>query len=154
LRPGETQQDAVERIGGVIGRRISDTPMLDAWNAAREEVLAGRTIESLGQRKMNKKIYPKVRDRFWQKLREPGEAREFLMQSGFDLGDAPAPLLRVTREVPVQQIRISLDHSAEKALGTNWKKAIDADNLVFEFHDPNSYREIVQVRHRMREPGR
>jgi hypothetical protein len=33
---------------------------------------------------------------------------------------------------------ISLDHSAEKALGKNWKKAIDADNLVVEFHDPNS----------------
>src|SRR3712207_7971933 len=47
--------------------------MLEAWNAAREEVLAGRTIESLGQQKMNNEIYPKVRDRFWQNVRRSEE---------------------------------------------------------------------------------
>ena len=152
LRPGETtQREAVARVRTVIGEPISDTPLAKAWQAAREEVLAGRTVESLGQRAVNKEVYPRVRDRFWQLVREDGEARRFLAHAGFDLGDAPAPLLRVTRsDIPVQQIRVSLDHSAEKAIGTNWKRALDGDNLIFEFHDPNSFREIVQRRHDLR----
>jgi hypothetical protein len=150
LRPAETQRKAVARVRRVIGQPISDTPLARAWEAAREEVLAGRTIESLGQRRMNKEIYPQVRDRFWRKVREDGAARQFLARAGFDLGDSPAPLLRVTRDdLPVEQIRVSVDHSAEKAFEENWLKAIDADNLVFEFQDPNAFREIVQVRHKL-----
>lgn len=49
--------------------------------------------------------------------------------------------------MPAQETRISLDHVLEKAQGDNWQYALDADNLKMEFHNPNSNRETVQMRH-------
>lgn len=157
LRPGENARDAVERVRGVIGRSISDTPLAQAWSEARETVLRGRSIESIGKRGMTGKggVYDQVRDQFWENVRADTGLKTWLGRAGFDLGDAPAPLLRVNREgLPVQQLRISLDHKAEKAIGQNWRKAIDSDNLRLEFHDPNAFREIVQRRHKLRPEGK
>ncbi len=36
---------------------------------------------------------------------------------------------------------------AEKAIGANWKKALDANNLRLEFGRPNTFRETIQSRH-------
>ena len=44
-------------------------------------------------------------------------------------------------------MKISLDHIVEKARGDNWKQALDAENLRFDFSMPNTYREIIQARH-------
>jgi hypothetical protein len=151
-RPGETLREAASRIERVIGQRISDTRLAPAWQRARDNVLRGRSVDSLG-REGAIRAYGAVRDQFWQLVRTPefAEGFEFLDEAGFALTDAPAPLLRVlSADIPVQEIRISLDHAFEKAIGENWRRALDADNLIFEFHNPNSFREIIQRRHRLR----
>jgi len=50
-----------------------------------------------------------------------------------------------------QERRISLDHSFEKAQGDNYLLALEGDNLELMFQNANSYREIVQMRHGMRD---
>ena len=50
-----------------------------------------------------------------------------------------------------QERRISLDHIKEKAQGDNWKQALDADNLELMLQNANSWKEIVQVKFRMRD---
>jgi hypothetical protein len=42
---------------------------------------------------------------------------------------------------------LSLDHVQEKAQADNWQRALDADNLKFEFASPNTERENSQMRH-------
>ncbi len=59
----------------------------------------------------------------------------------------PPLLTSVGPAVSTEEIRISVDHVLEKAIGDNWQKALDADNLHMEFQTPNSYREIIQMRH-------
>jgi hypothetical protein len=51
------------------------------------------------------------------------------------------------KNIPDAEITISLDHAAEKAIGSNWRRALDPTNLVYEFAAPNSWREIIQMRH-------
>ncbi len=148
---GESLRDAVTRVRRVIGRPVSETPLAAAWERARARVLAGRKVEELGKEGATK-TYKRAQELFWAEVRGDPAARSYLRDAGFVLGEAPAPLLRVTRVLPVQQVRLSLDHAAEKALDTNWRRALDADNLVLEFQDPNTWREVVQRRHRMREP--
>ena len=50
-----------------------------------------------------------------------------------------------------QERRISLDHINEKAQGDNWKQALDAYNLELMLQNANSWKEIVQVKFRMRD---
>jgi len=38
-------------------------------------------------------------------------------------------------------------HLAEKAIGENWRQALDANNLQMELAMPNTYWEIIQARH-------
>jgi hypothetical protein len=148
---GESLNDAITRVQRVIGRPVSETPLAAAWQRARARVLAGREVEELGKNGATK-AYKDAQELFWAEVRADAAARSYLSGAGFVLGEAPAPLLRITRALPVQQVRVSLDHAAEKALGTNWRRALDADNLELEFQDPNTWREVIQVRHRMREP--
>ncbi len=72
----------------------------------------------------------------------------------FPPGPTTAPLLSTTGATrPVTETRVSLDHLAEKAIGNNWTKALDADNLQMEFAMPNTYREITPTRHpELRQP--
>jgi hypothetical protein len=157
-RPGEKLRAAIDRVGTVIGRKISDTPLKNAWERARERVLQGRDISEVTRDEMLGKegkqgLYDKARDIFWSEVRKDPAARQFLEQAGFKLGEQPAAQLEVSApDVPVEEIRVSLDHILEKAQGENWRLAINGDNLQFEFHAPNSFREIVQVRHRLRAP--
>jgi len=153
---GETQAQALARVGRVISRRLDQTPLAPAWNAARERVLAGRPLSSVTRDEMlgvgrSESLYDRVRNEFWDEVRRRPDAITFLTDSGFDLSRGRAPMLRVNRPgIPDHEIRVSLDHNAEKALGENWRRAIDVDNFTFEFQSPNSYREIVQARFRMR----
>ena len=74
----------------------------------------------------------------------------YFTDAGFDFpaGPTTAPVLRSAGTgIPVTETRISLDHLAEKSIGNNWTKALDADNLQMEFAMPNTFREIVQARH-------
>jgi hypothetical protein len=148
---GETAQAAVDRVQKLIGRPISETPLKEAWEAARNKVLGGKPASSVTDKTEMIKTYNKVRDAFWEEARVRPEAKSFLEQLGFGFeGGGNAAQLRVNTKLPTQEVRVSLDHSAEKAIGENWKRAIDADNLVFEFQNPNSFREAVQVRHGLR----
>lgn len=147
LRQGEKLKDAVNRVHKVIGTRVSDhTVLREAWGKARAKILARHTLS----RENAKELYDKTRDEFWKLVRSDETSLKTLRDAGFYLPEKPgAPYLgNVSKEVPIEEIRISLDHSAEKAIGENWKKALDADNLEFEFQSANSYREIVQMRHR------
>jgi Domain of unknown function (DUF4157) len=59
-----------------------------------------------------------------------------------------APTLRgVDPAIPREEGQISLDHIVEKAQGSNWQRALDADNLRMEFSRPNTEREVIQMRH-------
>jgi len=161
-RPGENFRAALGRMFKVMGTKISDHPeILKVWNEAREKVTNGRTPDEIGRDEMLGKgefsgkssMYDKVRDRFWADMRDPknSAARRIFEDAGFIFGDEPAPNLETTNpNVPKGDTKMSLDHAAEKAQAENWKKAIDGDNLNFEFADPNTFREIWQVRHKVR----
>ena len=161
LRPGEKVRDAVKRVQKVIKQPISGIkPVKDAWDAAAKHVLDGRPLSSvtrqemLGKPPFKSSLYDRVRDRFWQhEVPDSPAAKAAFADAGFDVSEPKAPMLITNGQRPVSDLdrRVSLDHSAEKALADNWKKGIDPDNLVFEFQRPNSWREIVQVRHHMRD---
>ena len=144
LLPGETQRQAVARVREVVGRKIAGSPLEPAWEAARERVLGGRDISKLGKDEMLA-AYKRAQTVFWDEARSQPAAKAWLEAHGFQLGETGAPHLRVNADLAPEQTRISLDHSIEKRVAPG--KAIDADNLVFEFHDANSTREIVQMRH-------
>jgi len=151
LLPGEkTQRQALTRIRTVFSRLVSETPLGPVWEQARSEVVGKRSLENASRQEMLD-LYDKVRNKFWDLARKDPGASKFLSKAGFEFGEGRAPLLRVNKtDIPVQERRISLDHNLEKALGDNYKKAIDADNLTFSFHNPNSNRETVQVKFGLR----
>ncbi|HVE34921.1 MAG TPA: hypothetical protein VNC18_15270 [Gemmatimonadaceae bacterium] len=148
--PNETGRQAVARVNKVISKAISETPLAAAWEQARAKVLGGQTVESLG-RQGTLDAYKSAQKEFWKAVRADPAAVQFLQDSGFTLPPGEgAALLNVNppkagqQPLAVEERRISLDHSVEKAIGQNWKKALDGDNLVFEFHRNNSYRDSTQ----------
>jgi hypothetical protein len=150
--PGETLPEALARVRTVIGQNLSETPANEAWNRAREFVLKTNNLTASNY----EKLYNATRQRFWQEIRNDPAAMRYFTEAGFDFpsGSTTAPVLRITGAArPITEQRVSLDHSAEKAIGNNWTKALDADNLKMEFAMPNTYREIVQTRHpELRQP--
>ncbi len=148
-RAGESAADALARVRRVIGKRISDIPELESlWNDARGSVLSRRNLTSSNY----PELYDATRDAFWRRVRSADgtAAREVLENAGLGFASGrPAPqLLDVSAaDASNAEITVSLDHLEEKAIGNNWTKALDADNLQFEFASPNSYREAIQARH-------
>jgi hypothetical protein len=151
LRPGETARQGLVRVRQVIHQRIADTPLADAWRVAREQVLAGRDMSSLTHAERIS-AYSRAQQRFWQEIRASPNAVEWLDSHGFSLDANGAARLRTTRGLPVEQVRVSLDHVVEKSADS--LRALDAENLQLEFHDANSMREIVQMRHPELRPSR
>ena len=149
LNPGETVEEAVTRVREVIGQRISDTPLAKAWSDARTAVLRGRSIASMSDAELID-AYKAAQQKLWRNVRGT-PAETWLHTKGFDMDATGAPRLRVTGDFPIEQVRISLDHEIEKAI--NARRALDADNLILEFHDANSLREIKQMRHPGLRPG-
>jgi len=147
-RVGESQRAAVRRVYRVIGHTLDDYPVLrDAWNAARNQVLAERGPLT---RNNYLELYDATRNQFWRNIRDNNGAVEAFQNAGFEFpaGRTTAPVLADTPTgISAQETRISLDHVVEKAIGNNWQRALDADNLRMEFHNPNSYRETIQSRH-------
>ncbi|RJL35437.1 pre-toxin TG domain-containing protein [Bailinhaonella thermotolerans] len=160
-RPGESMRQAVERARQVLGRRIDGTPLGPVWQRARAKVVGGRSLENAGRQEMLD-LYDRVRDEFWTQCRTDPDAVRYLRDAGFsfppsgkapllDVADPPPGLgLPKAAELSAQERRLSLDHNLEKALGENHRKALDADNLTFELHNPNSNRETVQVKFGLR----
>jgi hypothetical protein len=144
---GETVPQALARVRRMIGRKLSDILDVDvAWNRARGHVLRTRTLDSTNY----EELYNLTRNRFWQEVRGDPSAMRHFTDVGFDFpeGATTAPVLRGVRPgIPVTETRVSLDHLAEKSIGNNWTRAFDADNLQMEFAMPNTFREIIQVRH-------
>jgi hypothetical protein len=147
LSAGETAAAGLARLRGVIGRKISDISVVrDAWERARAFVLRNRTLDASNY----EDLYNATRSRFWQEIRSDPVAQRYFTDRGFAFGqgNTTAPILSGVRpDIPVEDIRISLDHVKEKALPGNWKFALDADNLEMTFQNPNAYRQIVQMRH-------
>ncbi len=158
-RAGESFRAALDRVRTVIGTKISDhAPVRDAWNTALQKTLGGRTLESISRDEMlgkgayeGKGLYDRTRDQFWQEVRANPQARAAFEHAGFKFGDQPAPNLEVTAtDIPPNETKLSLDHIKEKAQGENWREAVNANNLQFELLNPNSFREAVQVRLKLR----
>ena len=145
LFEGESPRQALARVREVISRRISDTPLKEAWETARARVLNGRTVESLGRDRAIA-MYDEVRDEFWTEVRAHAEYRDFLTDHGFELpGSSGAARIEVSDpNLPLAQRLVSLDHIQEKAFGDNWRYALDANNLQFEPAAPNSWRDSMQ----------
>ncbi|GIH21248.1 hypothetical protein [Rugosimonospora africana] len=146
--PGETQREALARVHQVVGRDVSTYgEVRAAWNRARDHVTSTEPLA----RHNYVKLYDRTRERFWQEIRADPAARERFEKAGFRFSDTnprSAPMLDSTRIGPSPtERRLSLDHKAEKAIGENWRLALDSDNLRFELQMPNTYREIVQMRH-------
>lgn len=147
LRAGEDLAGALERIRRVIGRKLSEIPEIQAaWNRARAAVLSNRTLTAQNY----EELYNLTRNRFWREVRADPAAAARFTQAGFVFpgrAESAAILGGVQAGVPAEESLVSLDHILEKGQGNNWQLALDADNLQFEFARPNSFREIVQMRH-------
>jgi hypothetical protein len=146
-RKDEKLADAAARVQRIVGKKVSDhASFKKAWERAREHVLKSKTLTKDNVAE----VYAAVRKRFWGEIWGDEDALKVLRESGFYLPQekgSAAFLGGVKPDVPRQEITLSLDHAFEKARGENWKIALEPDNLVFEFHNPNSFREIVQMRH-------
>ena len=142
----ETARDALVRVRRVIGVRLDEIDSVRrCWNRARTQVLERYTLTSSNYAD----LYDRTRRIFWSNVRDDTEAAQHFRNAGFEWvgGEGTAPLLQTDAAVSATEIRVSLDHIAEKAIGDNWTKALDADNLRMEFAMPNTYREIIQARH-------
>jgi hypothetical protein len=145
----ETLEQAIARIRTVIVKTVADDPALrKLWDEAASEVMRGQRLTKSNAATM----YDRTRNKFWQKVRDnPDRFRN--AGFAFPRSEQRAPYLRGMRKnIPDAEITISLDHSAEKAIASNWKRALDPTNLVYEFAAPNSWREIIQMRHPVLRP--
>lgn len=144
---GETARTALERVRRVIGVRLDEiVPVRSCWERARARVLA-RSSELTADNYVQ--LYESTRRAFWLEVLADPEAAAHFRSAGFGFpgADGSAPLLNTGADVSATEIRVSLDHIVEKAIGENWRLALDADNLRMEFAMPNTYREIIQARH-------
>lgn len=143
--PGETQREAVARVRTVIGHTISEFPeMTKMWNDARAVILSHRTLTPENSRV----LFDATRNAFYRRLRGNTSAMQTLSDAGLELigVNATAPRLRgAPAGTRAAELIVSLDHVIERA--ADWQRALDADNLRFEFAAPNTDRENVQMRH-------
>lgn len=150
---------AIERIKSIISKKISDVDVLSKhWDDVKKTLMNGRTAKEIGKKGMIE-LYEKAREMFWRRVRNDKDAVAFLEAAGFKFENEGAPMAVLGSEgkkankqgvITDQERRISLDHILEKAQGENWEKALDADNLEMMFQNANSWKEIVQVKHKMR----
>ncbi|MGD0810093.1 MAG: hypothetical protein ABSA91_10345, partial [Acidimicrobiales bacterium] len=146
--PGETQREALARVKTVIGHKISEFQALEhLWNEAKSMVLSKNTLTSENY----VELFDKTREAFYRRVRgDPGALDIFahagLAPTGKDASSAPT-LQGTAGGQRVEDLRLSLDHVQEKAQADNWQRALDADNLKFEFASPNTERENSQMRH-------
>jgi len=144
-KKGESMRDAAKRVRGIIGKKMNEIPSIEAaWERARKKTLAGNklTKDNYGE------LYDTTRRHFWTEIRNNPKALKEFTDRGFALqGDVrnAARLAGVSKKIRVSDTVVSLDHVIEKS--RDWKKALDADNLRFEFSRPNTYRETIQSRH-------
>lgn len=142
---GETQQQAAARVRTVIGHTISEFPgMEQRWNDARASVLSRRTLTQANSRE----LFDATREAFYRRLRGDPAAEQILNDAGLELAGAnsTAPRLQgAPAGSRAAELTVSLDHVVERA--ADWQRALDANNLRFEFAAPNTDREIVQMRH-------
>ena len=122
----------------------------------RNDILGETPLTKENYRKLYKRAQPLLWGRVAGKTPRGLAARKALAAAGFETtpGKTRAPLLEGTESrLRKEEIRISLDHVEEKAIGDNWQKTLDADNLRFEMEMPNKERENSQQRHPDLRPG-
>ena len=153
----ETMRDAVKRVKEIIHHKVSEyQEMYEAWDRARAQVLKNNTLDSSNYTQ----LFERTRDLFWQEIRNDQIAKEYFTKAGFDFrhddNRRAAFLKGVSKDITEKikgEIIVSLDHIVEKK--QDWKLALDADNLRFEFSVPNTYRENIQQRDpKLREFGK
>ena len=160
----ESYQATLLGIRQLIGERISDTPLIASWTAVRARVLNGRAIDEISRDEMlgvgvyeGRGLYQRAQRYFWDYVRADAESVTWLDDIGFELRASGAAHISLNdtgraaddagRALGDIDTRVTLDHILEKARGDNWRLALNGDNLRFEFHLPNSEREISQMRH-------
>lgn len=144
-RAGETLDDTIARVRKVEGALISEIPeFASALARAKKTVMKGKTLtkENYGD------LYKNLQRQFWKEIRKDEGALKKLRDAGFHLPEkeGAAFLGGVKQDVPFRDTQLSLDHVDEKAIDQNWMKALDDSNLELAFTNPNSFREIVQMR--------
>ena len=150
-RSGESGRAAVMRIKKIIGTKISDhRSIAKLWNQARASVESRQKLTPENY----KKLYDATRNAFWRLVQgdsvDAKAARAIFEDAGIGFGPKKgrAPSLQGTDpKLKKAETKVSLDHIKEKAISDNWRKALDADNLQFEFAMPNTHREIKKARH-------
>ena len=144
-KAGETMHDAAERVRGIIGKKMNEIPSIEAaWQRARKKTLATTKLTKDNYAE----LYDTTRRHFWTEIRNDPKALKEFTDRGFVLqGNVrnAARLGGVSKKIRVSDTVVSLDHVVEKS--RDWKKALDPDNLRFEFSRPNTYRETIQSRH-------
>lgn len=143
-QPELRQAAALRRVRRVIGRPLPETPLGKLWDDIKAEKLAGRTPQQVGREGVLK-LYNEIRDEFWDRVRASDEHKQWLRQAGFFIDETQAAYLGTNNpHLSKGQTKLSLDHQFEKSFRENWVYAIDADNLVFEFVNPNSFIDSIQ----------
>jgi hypothetical protein len=147
----ETAAQAAARVRTVVGRRISETPLAPVWNAVVGRLTRGATPESLGRERVLS-IYKNAQGEFWIAVAQDPALVRYLSDAGivFVPGSGNrAPFVQVDDPtlVPWTERKLNLDHLKEKAIGDNWKYALEGDNLKLETQGGNQNREAKQARH-------
>jgi len=144
VQPELRQRAALARVRRVIGRKLSKTPLGKVWDDIRAEMLAGRTPQQVGREEMLE-LYNKMRDEFWDRIRDSAEHKQWLLEAGFHIDETKAAYLGVSNpRFDPSQTSVTLDHQLEKSWRENWQHAVEADNLVLEFAQPNTFIDRVQ----------
>ena len=157
-RGSETAAQAAARVRTVVGKRISETPLAPVWNAVVQRLTRGATPESLGRDRVLS-IYKSAQGDFWTAVAQDPALVRYLGDAGIVFVPGPgnrAPFVQVDNPalVPWTERKLNLDHVAEKAIGDNWKHALDGDNLKLETQGGNQNREAKQARHgELRQPA-
>lgn len=147
-RPNETRVQAVTRIRTVVGRRISDTPLLPVWNAVVTRLTGGAAPRDLGRGRMLQ-LYATAQGQFWIAVAQDHDLVQYLNDAGIAFEpNSRAPLVQVNDPAAVSwtERKITLDHLREKAIGDNWEHALDPTNLELQPQGANQYREAKQAR--------
>ncbi|WP_243179589.1 eCIS core domain-containing protein [Arthrobacter humicola] len=126
--------DLLRRTRRVLGKKISDAPesVKNAWEAAQLKVRANQGPLSATNYPT---LYKAAQKEFWANVRESTAANKWFEDNGFDFGrtasGAPAVALQYSGRRGRKEFAIELDHILPKASGSNWGRALDADNLQF-----------------------
>jgi hypothetical protein len=146
--PGQIlKPNVVTRAQEVLGQKVSSQPAVEqAWQRAKDRVTAREPLDDSNFAK----VYKETRERFWIEVFDDPGARAFFESHGFvftERGNAPLLGAALNQGIPVEEYRITLDHTEPKAKEGNWVYALDADKLEYRTHADNTMIQHLETRH-------